>query len=324
MKREEERLLAQRDNALEALRWDLYRQMATIRRTEETLLSLFSRGLLFGTVHTCLGQEACAVGVINALDRSRDVIWSNHRGHGHFLAYCDDVAGLVAEVMGRMTGVCGGIGGSQHLHRDGFYTNGILGGTLPCAVGTAFAEKAKRSGAVAAVFFGDGASAEGTFHESMNMAALWDLPVLFVLEDNGIAQSTPSRLQHAGELARHGEPFGIETLAVDVSTVAAVHGAASHAVQVVRRESRPFFLVLRTFRMGPHSKGDDLRPVDEIAAYRRRDPLNLLRSELLKADAQRLEELETQIDRRLERAVAEAIEAPFMTAQQFSEEKCQW
>jgi TPP-dependent pyruvate/acetoin dehydrogenase alpha subunit len=106
--------------------WDDYRNFYTIRRTEETLLDLYSQGLLFGTVHTCIGQETVALGVTAALDRQKDVIWSNHRGHGHYLAYSDDVEGLVAEVMGRSTGVCGGIGGSQHLHRDNFYTNGVL------------------------------------------------------------------------------------------------------------------------------------------------------------------------------------------------------
>ena len=125
---------------------DLYRTALTIRRVEETLLRLHGEGAIAGTVHTCIGQEACAAGVVSALDRDRDVIWSNHRGHGHYLAYCDDVDGLIAEVLGRETGVCRGIGGSQHLHRDNFYSNGILGGTAPCAVGSALAEKLARYG----------------------------------------------------------------------------------------------------------------------------------------------------------------------------------
>src|ERR1043166_3714447 len=108
--------------SVESIAWDLYQQMYLIRRTEESLLSLFSKGLLYGTVHTCIGQEACAVGVINALDRTKDVVWSNHRGHGHFLAYTGNLTGLLGEVMGKSIGVCGGVGGTQHLHETNFYT----------------------------------------------------------------------------------------------------------------------------------------------------------------------------------------------------------
>lgn len=135
-----------------SLEWNLYQQMYLIRRMEESLLDLFSQGLLFGTVHTCIGQEACAVGVVNAIDRSKDIVWSNHRGHGHYISYSDDLEGLIAEIMGKETGVCRGVGGSQHLHKDNFYTNGILGGTVACAVGSALAEKKKEPALLALSF----------------------------------------------------------------------------------------------------------------------------------------------------------------------------
>jgi acetoin:2,6-dichlorophenolindophenol oxidoreductase subunit alpha len=129
--------------------------MFRIRTMEQTFLDLFSGGLLTGTVHTSLGQEACAVGVMNALDATHDVIFSTHRAHGHFVAYCDDVDGLVADVMGRSTGICGGIGGTQNLHKRNMYTGGIQGGIVPCAVGAALAEKLRRSGAICVVFLGE-------------------------------------------------------------------------------------------------------------------------------------------------------------------------
>ena len=292
--------------------WEFYRQAYTIRRTEETLLDLFSKGLLFGTVHTCIGQEPGAVGVISALDRSKDVIWSNHRGHGHFLAFSDDVEGLIAEVMGRETGVCGGIGGTQHLHKDNFYTNGILGGTVPCAVGSAMAEKAAGSGAITCVFIGDGAMAEGVVYESMNLAALWDLPVLFVLEHNGIAQTTPSHLAHAGSMLDRPKAFGIESRALDGLDVEKIHEAAVQAVSYVRSNNRPFFLQLNVLRLMPHSKGDDTRTDQELADLLKRDPVLQFSQRLDALDAARRSEIEAAVNARIAAAVEKALKTPFM------------
>ncbi len=147
----------------ETLEERFYRQMFLIRSVEERLLALYAQGLLDGTVHTAIGQEACAVGVIDALDRERDVVFSNHRGHGHFLAYSDDVEGLIGEVMGRATGVCGGVGGTQNLHWRNMYTGGIQGGMVPVAVGAALAEKLQGTGALCAIFLGDGTWARAPF-----------------------------------------------------------------------------------------------------------------------------------------------------------------
>lgn len=288
-----------------------YQQAYTIRRTEETLLVLYSKGLVFGTVHTCIGQESAAVGVINALDKSKDVIWSNHRGHGHFLACSDDVEGLIAEVMGRATGVCGGIGGTQHLHKDNFYTNGILGGTVPCGVGAAMAEKERGSGAIACVFMGDGAMAEGVVYESMNLAALWQLPVLFVLEHNGIAQTTPSQLAHSGSFLDRPAAFGIAAAEVREPDFEAVSRAAEIAVAYVRSESRPYFLLLHTLRLMPHSKGDDTRSEAELAALRAGDPMIQFREHLAQLDPDLLASLEAEVENRIQAAVDAALQAPF-------------
>lgn len=292
--------------------WSDYRNFYTIRRTEETLLDLYTRGLLFGTVHTCIGQEPVALGVVGALDLEKDVVWSNHRGHGHYLAYSDDVEGLIAEVMGRASGVCGGIGGSQHLHARNFYTNGVLGGTVACAVGAALAEKRRGSGAIAAVFLGDGALGEGIVYESFNLAAIWGLPVLFVLEHNAIAQTTPTDRVHAGDLSSRAVSFGIECRELQAVDIETVRTAAAEAIDKVRNESRPFFLVLHTTRLMPHSKGDDTRSAEEIETLRRRDPLPQVRERLAGMDGERIVMLEEQVEERIRRAVAAAVAAPYL------------
>lgn len=277
-----------------------YEKMFLVRVVEETLLHLFSRALLKGTVHTCIGQEACAVGVVSAIDRDRDVIFSNHRAHGHFLTYCDNVEGLIAEVMGKASGVCGGIGGSQHLHFGNMYTNGIQGGIVPCAVGAALAEKEKDSGAIVIVFIGDGTMGQGVVYEGFNVASLWSLPVLFVLEDNQYAQSTPRDLAHAGSLAERASSFGIETDSLSATSVHAVYRAAVRAAAYVRENTRPCFLHLETYRLEAHSKGDDTRSKEEIESFRVKDPLRLLAEEL--DDEERIG-IEDKIRRRVEAAV---------------------
>jgi TPP-dependent pyruvate/acetoin dehydrogenase alpha subunit len=250
-----------------------YFQMRLIRTVEETLLDLFTRNELFGTTHTCLGQEANAVGVINALDRDRDMIWSTHRCHGHFLAYCGHVNGLIAEIMGRITGVCGGRGGSQHLHWRNFASSGVQGGFVPAALGSAYAER--DSGAIGVVFMGDGTMGEGIVYECLNLASLWSIPVLFVVEDNGIAQTTPKHLAVAGSIAKRAEAFGVHTVSCDTTDADKIHTIATDLIKYVRNESRPAWLHIHTVRLGPHSKGDDTRSNGEIEAAQARDPLKL-------------------------------------------------
>lgn len=252
-----------------------FRQMLTIRLFEERLLKLFSEGKLSGTTHTCIGQEANAVGVINALDRSRDLIWSNHRCHGHFIVYSELLTELLAEIMGRSTGVCGGRGGSQHLCYRRFRSNGIQGGICPVAVGGALA--IRDEGAVAVAFLGDGTMGEGAVYESLNFAAAFGAPILFVVEDNGIAQTTPAELVVAGSISERAMPFGIRSFAYEGADPLAIHEVASKAIDYVRLESRPAWLHIRTQRMGPHSKGDDTRPHEQIAIARKYDPIASMR-----------------------------------------------
>jgi TPP-dependent pyruvate/acetoin dehydrogenase alpha subunit len=292
---------------------EFYRQMQLIRRFEETMLDLFAQGLLNGTVHTCMGQESCAVGVINALDKDRDVVFSNHRGHGHYIALTDDAEGLAAEILGRSGGICGGVGGSQHLHRGNFYTSGIQGGIVPVATGMALAEREKRSGAIVVACLGDGTLGEGVVYESLNIASKWSLPILFVIENNHYAQTTPVGLAHAGQLAARPRAFDIDGETIVADDVLAVHAEAQRWVRQVRSSLRPAFLCLETDRLGPHSKGDDTRPREEIEAYRNRDPLAKLAASL--PEAQRVEVAQS-VELRIGRAVQRAMAMP---AQEFAE-----
>src|SRR5436190_7046592 len=283
----------------------LYAQMFLIRRFEETLLDLFARGEISGTTHTCIGQEADAAGVVSKLDPARDVVVSNHRCHGHYLALTDDADGLLREVLGREGGVCGGKGGSQHLCAANFYSNGVLGSTVPLATGIALAQREKGEGGVSTVFIGDGTLGQGVVYESLNYASLWKLPLLVVCEHNGYAQSTPSTLQIAGDVEARAAAFGIETARLDSTDVREIGAAAERAVGHVRSTGSPFFLVIDTYRFSPHSKGDDFRAPEEIAERRLRDPLAVLG-----ADLEGTAEVERTVEERLAKAVEDALAAP--------------
>lgn len=287
---------------------DLYRQLFRIRRFEETVLENFPKGLFFGTTHTYIGQEADAVGVLVHL-QPQDFVFSNHRGHGHFLAYGGSPHALFAELMGRSTGVCGGRGGSQHLQWHNFYSNGVQGGIVPISVGMALAEKVKGSNAVGFVFIGDGTLGEGVVYEALNMASLWQVPLLIVLENNHIAQTTSTKLAVAGSIAARFESFGIPTQELDSSDVLEILPLAKIIIDKVRLEQSPRTLILHTCRFGPHSKGDDTRDPVEIAFLRKtRDPLRLLSSHL---EQTQVAQIETAINAEIEAAFAQALVDPF-------------
>lgn len=259
---------------------DLYRSMLRIRLFEETVLDEFKRGVFAGTTHTSMGQEADAVGVIRCL-QERDVIVTNHRCHGHFLAYGGDMRALFAELMGRQTGVCGGRGGSQHIHWRNLYSNGVQGGIVPIAAGMALAEKRKGSGAVVTVFIGDGTLGEGVIYEGFNMAALWKVPLFIVVENNHIAQTTPSELTLSGTIAGRFNAFGISAIELDTTDVLQVISVVEKEIGMVRGDSSPRALILDTVRLGPHSKGDDTRSPEQLASLKaEKDPLLLVEKRL--------------------------------------------
>lgn len=280
-----------------------YMTMSFIRQFETRLLDLFSQGLMAGTTHTCIGQEANAVAIMDALDTQIDTVWSNHRCHGHFLAYCGDAYRLFAEILGRETGVCAGRGGSQHLAWRNFFSSGIQGGLVPLAVGTAYADKS--AGAITTVFLGDGTMGEGYVYEGLNLASLWDCPVLFVVEDNGIAQTTPRPKGVAGEVGQRAAPFGIKSCTINSTDVEELRGAAREAANYVRSEGKPFWLHIETTRLHAHSKGDDTRPEEELAELRKRDCLDIARSRVGE-QAEALDDVvRTFIDQCFEAAMAD-------------------
>lgn len=277
-----------------------------IRRTEERLLRLFNEGRLFGTVHTCIGQEWSAV-AIGAVMQRGDYLFSNHRGHGHYLALTDDVEGLIAEIMGRQSGTCGGRGGSQHLCRGGFFSNGIQGGIAPVSAGMALGCKLRNVEGIAAVCLGDGTFGEGVVYETMNLASIWRLPLLMIVEDNGIAQSTPQSMTLAGSIEGRARAFDIAYVSSDTWNPMHLIEAAKQAAHVVRHERMPAMLHIHTFRLKAHSKGDDDRPVELVEACARRDPLNRLLELPAPSVADMLDDIASRLDAAVTRAEASAF-----------------
>jgi TPP-dependent pyruvate/acetoin dehydrogenase alpha subunit len=283
----------------------LYRTMVLIRRFEERLLTEFSAGKLVGTTHTYIGQEADAAGIFSIADPD-DVVFSNHRCHGHFLAYGGDPYRLAAELMGKATGLVGGRGGSQHIHWRNFYSNGIQGGTVPIAAGMALAEKIQKTGKIAIAFLGDGTLGEGVLYESLNLASLWKLPILFVLENNRYAQTTPVELGVAGSMSGRFAAFGISFWERDTTEVLEIRTAASEAVSSVRSGAGPAGLILHTYRFSAHSKGDDTRSQQELARIRQFDPLTVNRTNLAEKVCSRIDsDINAIIDDAFRRADAD-------------------
>lgn len=236
--------------------------LLTIRHFENLLLRMFAEGRLNGTTHTCLGQEYVPVSLAPLL--SGDHVLSNHRGHGHYLALFRDPAGLLAEIMGRAGAVCSGVGGSQHIRRQNYLSTGVQGQSLPLAVGIGMRCKRVNSGRIAAAFVGDGTWGEGAVYEALNMAALWRVPVLVVVEHNAVAQSTPTHLQMAGSIADRAAAFGIDFQEITGHQVPEIRERLTPVVRRVREEHRPAVVQFTTRRLGPHSKGDDTRAKAEV------------------------------------------------------------
>ncbi|MEV4379153.1 thiamine pyrophosphate-dependent dehydrogenase E1 component subunit alpha [Streptosporangium sp. NPDC049644] len=233
-----------------------------IRHFELTLLRLFEAGELSGTTHTCLGQEYIPV-ALSPLLHDDDFVLSNHRGHGHFLARYAEPHGLLAEIMGREGALCAGVGGSQHVYHRRFLSTGVQGESLPVAVGVAL--KLAETGALACAYVGDGTWGEGAVYEALNMARLWRVPLLVVVENNGIAQSTPTSAQMAGSVAARAAAFDIGHHRVTSTEVGEIRAELAPLLGAVRGESRPLVVEFVTHRIGPHSKGDDTRTPEEIA-----------------------------------------------------------
>lgn len=296
-------------------RRELYRRMAEIRCFEETAYRAYEAGEVTGTVHASIGQEAVAVGVISALGGD-DVVFTHHRGHGHALVKGVDPVRLFAELLGRADGVSGGKGGSMHATDTavGFLGSlAVVGGSIPLAVGVALAAQRRGEDVVAVAFFGDGAVNQGVLYESMNLAAIWKLPVLFVCENNGYAISVPNGYATAGSgVVERAAGFGIVAEQVDGQDVDEVSAVAGRLVDGAR-EGRPALLEALTYRLVGHSRGDPphglYRTQDELERWRARDPLTVLATaaELAEDDCERIR---ADARRRMEGAIERARSSP--------------
>jgi acetoin:2,6-dichlorophenolindophenol oxidoreductase subunit alpha len=265
---------------------EMYRSLWQIRVFETQVQRLAAAGEVPGFPHLSTGQEAVAVGVCAHLS-PRDTLFTSHRGHGHTLAKGADIEATFAEILGRDSGVCRGRGGSMHLvdSANGVLgATGVVGGNLPLAAGAAWAAQARGEDSISVVFFGDGATGAGVFHETVNLAALWKLPLLFVCENNGYAEFT-SREEHSNvkHVSTFAAPYDIAAKTVDGNDVRVVHAAAGEAIAKLRRGEGPYLLECMTYRMAGHFVGDaqHYRSKEELAAMREKDPIERLKRHLL-------------------------------------------
>ena len=301
-----------------ALMRDLYTGMYRIRQCEDQLNTVFSKNLFPGYIHSYLGQEACAVGVCAAL-RQDDCIVSTHRGRGHYLAKGMALKPMMAEMFGKATGIGGGRGGEMHAAdpANGILGgNGIVGGGIPYAAGAAYSAVLDGVDRVTVAFFGDGASNQGAFHETMNIAAAWKLPLLLVCENNMYAEMTPFKdTVNETDIARRAVGYGIPGVLVDGNDVLAVLAAARTAVARARAGDGPTLLELKTYRTGGHFQGDPCkyRTRDEEALWQSRDPLPQFRAVALQRgafDAAELDGLEAMLAAEITEAIDFSLASP--------------
>ena len=289
----------------------IYERMQLIREFEERVRTLFAEGKLPGFVHLYAGEEAIAVGVCAHLT-DNDYITSTHRGHGHCIAKGVDVNSMMAELFGKATGACKGKGGSMHIadvSKGMLGANGIVGGGGPLACGAGLTARVLGTDQVSVCFFGDGAAEQGTMHESMNLASIWKLPVIFVCENNGFAESTPVEY-HASvkDIADRAVAYNMPGITVDGTDVFAVYEAAGEAIARARRGEGPTLIECKAFRYYGHFEGDPLTYyTDEMRAeFRARDPIDRFRKQVLERNLLSAQEMDA-IDARVRQAIDDAI-----------------
>jgi acetoin:2,6-dichlorophenolindophenol oxidoreductase subunit alpha len=295
--------------------------MMLIRAFEERNAALQAAGKAPGTC-TSVGQEASAVGVVRALE-ARDLILTNHRSAGHLLARGADPGRMMAEIAGKRTGYCKGKSGTLHISASDLgviLTSTIVGGSLSLATGVGLSLSMKGGGAIVACFFGDGAACEGIFHESLNLAAVWKLPVLYVCENNQWQAFVPRReTMLTDRLSTRAQAYGMEGRSVDGNDVEAVFSAASQAIARIRETSQPFLLETYTYRLRGHFEPDDQSYVDpaELAGWKTKDPIQTARRRLLEQGAVTqadVDAMQARVQQRIDRAVAFAADSPFPSA----------
>ena len=308
-------------------RHEMLRRMMVIREFERIIKELARVKEVDGAIHCYTGEEAIAVGVCAALGKD-DYVFSTHRGHGHAIARGLPLDRIMAELMGKATGVSSGYGGSMHLFSREYRLmggNGIVGGGITLALGPAYAAKMRGSEAVSVAFFSEGASNEGWCHEAMNMAALWDLPVIFACENNRFAATTPSfKTLSDMDLAKRAYGYGMAGEIVDGNDVDAVHEAAAKAVARARAGGGPTFLEFKTYRVEGHCMVlrdlEQFRPADEVRAWAERDPIRVLRDRMIAEGAlsmQDVEALEAEVHAEFERALEYGRQSPLPSVEAF-------
>jgi pyruvate dehydrogenase E1 component alpha subunit len=294
---------------------NLFRVMTRIRLFEERAKAEFAAGGVPGTLHLSIGQEAVAAGVCCQLETD-DVITTTHRGHGHCLAKGMEPVSMVAELLGRSTGACGGKGGSMHIadvKRGVLGANGIVGAGLPLACGAGLVSVYRQTQTIAVAFFGDGAANIGAFNESLNLAAIWCLPVVFVAENNGYAEATPFEYHCAGgSIARRAEGYGFPGITVDGTDVIAVHSVAGEAIARARRGEGPTLIEATAARVAGHHEGDTqtYRNPSESETIKSQDPVDRLRDLLGSASTDRLGKIEREEEAILSEAWESARKDP--------------
>jgi acetoin:2,6-dichlorophenolindophenol oxidoreductase subunit alpha len=300
---------------------EMQRRMLRIRRFDERASKMVKRGQIPGTVHTSIGQEAQVVGACMALCDS-DYMSGNHRSHGHPIGKGSPLGPLMAELVGKATGVCGGKGGSLHLADfavGSLGESGIVGSSIPIATGAALSSKVLDNGRVALAFFGDGAANQGCLYEAMNLAGAWDLPVVFLCENNQYALSTPAHTVTSGVIAERAAGFGMPGVRVESGQdVLDVYDATNEAVERARRGEGPSLVEVVTYRYNEHSEGlrlgTDYRDQAERAAWLEKDPIVLFRARLIAdgvADADQLDALEAEVLEEVEEAFQFSQDSPY-------------
>lgn len=308
----------------------LYREMIKIRLFENKIDFLFSRGMVFGTSHLYIGQEAVAVGACAAI-REKDLVSSTHRGHGHALSKGISAKLLMAELLGRATGLCKGKGGTQHfscLEKGFLGTNGITGGAIPIATGAALAVKMKNTGQVVLSFFGDGATNKGDFHEALNMGSIWKLPIVYICENNLYGMSgSVFEMTNVKNLAERSASYGIPGIIVDGNDVLAVKEAVFKAVEKARKGGGPALIECKTYRQCGHSKNDprEYRTREEEKEWLEKDPIKLFKEKILSekiADSRELEEIEKIVEKEIEEAADFAMQSPWPQEEELLKDIC--
>ncbi len=288
---------------------DMYRDMVRVRKFECKIVDdCFPRGLLYGNFHTCIGQEAAVIGSCYAL-RETDFLTTTHRGHGHCVGKGMDLKKMMAELFGKETGYCKGRGGSLHVadvSKGILGANGIVGGGIPIATGSAMASWIAGTDEVTACFFGEGASNEGTFHESVNMAAIWKLPVVYICENNQWAVNTPAiSVLNTPGVAERAAGYGIPGVRVDGNDIEAVYDAVTEAVARARAGEGPSIVELYTFRMRAHNSADrEIRTQEERDAWELKSPIRNLKKRLLALGVEEgdLDKIESDADAEIQEA----------------------